>query len=393
MKRPIFLFVARMDFGGQERFVSRLSEMLCDAYEVYVVLFDNRIMNYPVFGTVLNLDVGELTSSIFKKVIKTLKRCKRLRGFLNQYRPIACFSFGRESDFINLLSKKCGIRVLTSIRGFAVAECMSKNHMDRILYPRSDKIICVSKGIEMRIRQDFPNLKKKTALLYNAYDCEQIQSLAKAGIPPHFRGLSGPKLVSVGTLKPIKGYFHLIKAVWVLKHNYPTIHLSIVGEKSKEYGSRLQELINRLNLQTNVTLEGWNANPYVFIAHSDFFVLSSVREGFPNALVEAMACRKPVVAADCPTGPREILSHMSYDTAIHKIECAEYGILVPPLSAEEDYSTTILPEEKVLAEAIGLLLKNTSLQNEYSGKAYSRALEFSYEACRSKVITLLDGTD
>jgi glycosyltransferase involved in cell wall biosynthesis len=392
MKKTIFLFLSQMNCGGQERFVSRLSEMISDIYKVYIVLNDNRVINFPIFGTVLNLDVGELPSSFLRRIAETLKRFARLRKAINQYLPIACFSFGEGSNLINVLSKKRGTRVLTSIRGYASAERMAKSYLSRILYPHSDKIVCVSKGIEARIHHDLPKLKKKTVVLYNAYDCERVQALSKNNLPA-ICDLSGPKLVSVGTLRPEKGYWHLIKAVWVLKHSFPKIHLSIVGRNYKENGSRLQELIDQLNLQQNVTLEGYSNNPYAFIAYSDVYVLSSVREGFPNALVEAMACRRPVVAADCLTGPREILSHLPYDTEATKIEFADYGILVPRLCIEEDYSATILPEEKVLAQAINLLLENTDLQKEYGERAYSRALEFSYETCRSKVIDLLEGNN
>ena len=391
MKKAVFLFLSKMDFGGQERFVSRLSEMLCEVYEVYVVLFDDTEINYPIYGNVLNLDAGELTPSITKKIVKTIKRCSRLRKFLSQYRPISCFSFGKGPNLINLLSKKSGTQVLTSIRGYATAERMAKDRLDRILYPRSDRIVCVSKGIETRIRQDFPHLQGKITLLYNAYNCEQIQTLAKKAFSANLCEIRGPKLVSVGTLRPEKGYWHLIKAVFLLKRTYPAIHLFIVGSDYMQNGAHLQELIERLDLADNVTLEGWNANPYGVIANSDVYVLSSVREGFPNALVEAMACGKPVVAADCLTGPREILSNLPYDTVATGIEQAEYGILVPCLSMEEDYSVKILSEEKTLAKAIDLLLRNPILQKEYGDKALNRAMEFSYAACRNNVISLLEG--
>ena len=56
-----------------------------------------------------------------------------------------------------------------------------------------------------------------------------------------------------------------------------------------------------------MSLPGWVENPYAFMARAALFVLSSRHEGFPGALVEALACGCPAVSTDCPAGPSEIL--------------------------------------------------------------------------------------
>lgn len=393
-KKPaIFLFLTQMSAGGQERFVSRLSAMLHEQYDLYIVLLDNTKINYPVSGTVLCIHgTGFTRHSLYANIKKMAVRCTRLRRLIKQYRPIACMSFGSGPDLVNLICRRKGTKVFPSIRGYATAERIIQKRWMRALYARADQVICVSRGIEDKLRRGIPALAGKTTVLYNAYDCEQIATAAKMEIPDSLRSAGEPRLVSVGTLRPEKGYWHLIKAVSVLKRDYPNILLSIVGPDYLDNGANLKKLAERLGLEGNVRFEGWHSNPYAFTENSDIYVLSSVREGFPNALVEAMACGKPVVAADCLTGPREILSELPWDTAASEIEQAEYGVLVPRLDTREDYTENISPEEETLAEAIRLLLESPALREEYGKRAAKRAAEFSYQACAEHVTRILEGS-
>ena len=281
--------------------------------------------------------------------------------------------------------------MLPSVRGYATAERMVKKKLVQVLFRRSDQVVCVSKGIEKMLQDHIPSMVDKTVVLYNGYDCKQIADEAEKEIPERFAGIGAPKIVSVGTYRPEKGYWHLIKAISLLKEDYPRIHLTILGNEYQENKASLKKLTERLGLQDHVSLEDFCSNPHAFTAHGDVYVLSSVREGFPNALVEAMACGTPVVATDCLTGPREILSEKPYETVATEVELADYGILVPRLTQEEDYSTTILPEEKVLAQAIDMYLKDPVLRKKYSELAKARAREFSYEVCAQEAACILEG--
>ncbi len=92
-------------------------------------------------------------------------------------------------------------------------------------------------------------------------------------------------------------------------------HLLILGDGEER--SRLEALVRRLGLQNDVRMPGFVPNPYPYMCHADLFVLSSRWEGLPGVLIEALYCGTPLVATDCPSGPREILAD------------GKYGALVP----------------------------------------------------------------
>ena len=115
-------------------------------------------------------------------------------------------------------------------------------------------------------------------------------------------------------------------------------------------------------------------------------MLSSISEGFPNALVEAMTCRKAVIATNCQTGPAEILTdnYKKYRT-ITEILYGRYGILVPVASSQKNWDASYIEkEERILAKAIVELLTKRELREQYEVLSEERAAEFSLDRLRSE---------
>jgi glycosyltransferase involved in cell wall biosynthesis len=115
---------------------------------------------------------------------------------------------------------------------------------------------------------------------------------------------------------------------------YPEVKLVVLGDGFLRL--KIENLINLLNLSNKVFLLGNKKNIFPFLFQSNFFVLSSISEGSPNTLIEALAVGLPVVSTDCETGPREILAPDL--GSLDKIEypyIGKYGILSAPLEEDE----------------------------------------------------------
>src|SRR5207249_3566486 len=125
--------------------------------------------------------------------------------------------------------------------------------------------------------------------------------------PDELRSADRFEIVAAGRLHPQKGFAVLLEAIRELVQNRGRrqIHLTILGAGSLE--SALSDYLSEHALQPYVTLAGFRANPLPYYRQADLFCLSSLYEGMPNALVEAMLCRTSVLATDCPSGPAEIL--------------------------------------------------------------------------------------
>jgi glycosyltransferase involved in cell wall biosynthesis len=118
---------------------------------------------------------------------------------------------------------------------------------------------------------------------------------------------SGSKVFAAGRLVPQKGFDVLLRAFARCRVDHQDWSLIVFGEGDER--GRLDALAAELGIEAVVTLPGHVPNAARLFPYGDLFVLSSRYEGFPNALLNAMACGLPAIATDCPSGPRRIVRH------------------------------------------------------------------------------------
>lgn len=189
-----------------------------------------------------------------------------------------------------------------------------KKKIERILlswlYPKADEIIAISHGVA-RDFSDYIGLSPdRIRVIYTPVITPQLLSEAKVNIDhPFFQPGQPPVILGVGRLSEAKGFPLLIQAFALVRRHRPA-RLLIVGEG--EQRPALERLIHSLGLTEEISLPGFVSSPFPYMSKASVFVLSSLWEGLPAVLIEALACGAPVVSTDCKSGPSEILDHGKY---------------------------------------------------------------------------------
>lgn len=178
----------------------------------------------------------------------------------------------------------------------------------------------------------------------------------------------------------MKGFWHLIKAAALVRNKMPELNLRlmIIGEGRYEV---YKKLVGELGMEEAVLFTGVQSNPFALLRKADAYALTSQSEGFPNALIEAMAVGLPCVSVNCLTGPAEIL-HEAYEDCRdrHQTYFADYGILTGVFSGEKDLrAETVTAEERDFAELLITLFTDEAVCQRYQAASRARAEAFGME--------------
>jgi glycosyltransferase involved in cell wall biosynthesis len=271
-------------------------------------------------------DVPELVRLVDLKVSRALFSLPALVHYLRDERPEAMLS---AVDYVNIIAlwarHIAGVpqRVVineqnTFSRRKQQLPKLYSWLMRRLLmgfYPWADGIVAVSKGVADDLAQATAIPRERIRVIHNPVVTPELRKKARDSLNhPWFQPRQPPVLLAVGRLTAQKDFPTLIQTFARVRQTRPT-RLLILGEGEERF--MLEALVRQLGLDQDVHLPGFVDNPYAYMARASVFVLSSKWEGLPTVLVEALYCGAPIVATDCPSGPREILAD------------GQYGQLVP----------------------------------------------------------------
>jgi glycosyltransferase involved in cell wall biosynthesis len=213
----------------------------------------------------------------------------------------------------------------------------------RWLYPAIEQIVTVSEGVADDTAQIARLPREQIRVIRNPVITPDLERLATAPCPHAWLAddAKSPVIIGAGRLQRQKDFPTLLRAFSRVRQQRPC-RLLILGEGAgrKALESLAQRLGLRLGTDGDLELPGYQANLYAWLARADLFVLSSAWEGSPNVLTEALALGIPVVATDCPSGPREILADGRYGPLVpvgdvEALADAMLKTLADPLPADQ----------------------------------------------------------
>lgn len=385
------LMVPMLHQGGFERVCVATARLMQDYYNVYILIFSSKDINYDVSGLeVIDIDVPA-KKGIVNKVINVFKRVNKVKKLKKELGIDIAYSFGGSANYVNVLSKGKE-KVLTGLR---CQTDMENEKQVRLFCSRSDQVLSCSREIMRQLHSDFGY--DKSSYIYNPLDVEDIRKKGNEEISDYPFTEDDLVIASMGRNDYIKGMWHLVKAFSLVHKENNRAKLMVLGAGD---WSGYTELAKELNVGDAVFFPGVKKNPFAYVSKSDLYVCASNHEGFPNAVLEGMALGKPVISTDCKTGPREILlSETQYEDLIKRIPDGssinepmpgDYGILVPDMDETVNMDPSVITEgERILAAEIGKVLDDDNLRKELADKAGTRAGSYAPEKYKSAIHDIL----
>jgi len=326
------ILIYSLSGGGAERVVSYLvSYCIKNDIDVYLIMMNNSIKyNIPENTEVHYIEKSNATESGIIKALKIPFLAFKYARLVKKLQLTHSLSFLTRPSFVNILSRRFTrhrYTIITNERAFPSLQYSYKNFQStfnkkliKALYKKSKVVISNSFGNAQDLIDNFEVPTDKMKVIHNPIDLDKI---AKIEPLEGFMDSSTFNMITVGRLDIGKNHLMLINALHKLQN--PNLKLYIIGAGDME--EALLNLINSLNLSEQVILLGFDSNPYKYLKSADLFVFGSNHEGFPNVLLEAMACQLPILSTNCQSGPSEILKLRTHDA--YDIMITDYGILTP----------------------------------------------------------------
>lgn len=328
-KKPnISILTLSLGSGGAEKVISLLIKELKNDYSVSLVLFYN-VIHFPIPEEVdvITLSKKGVNRPYYLRFFDFLTFLFKYNKLIKQRNINIAVSFLAFPNLMNgiiaILNAK--VKTIISERGFPSDNTTNKLslYISKIFYPifynRCDALFSNSTHINKDLKENF-GVKIPMEVIYNP-----IEIPTNTISPETLNDKKSLNIITAGTLNKRKNHIMIIRAFEDLKNS--NINLTILG--GGELKSYLENEIIKHNLPDKITLGGIVSNVNDYFIKSNCFVLSSFTEGFPNALLEAMAVGLPCISTNCLSGPLELLNeNETVKISDGEFIIAKYGLLV-----------------------------------------------------------------
>lgn len=355
----ILFLVISMKKGGAERVLSILFNNLTDNQDVniHMIMLENGI-DYDIPTGISPIILHHGKKNNFRKFLELPFIAYKIAKYIKEKDIEVVVSFLYRPNYINLMAKffsskhRSIINVRSTTSRYLNEGLLGKVNLFliRALFNKADLIISNSIGV----REDLNNLinmKTKHISIPNPIDIRKVKDLEDSQQDvDQLIDENINYVISVGRLIPLKRNKDLILAFSHIHDQLGNTKLLFLGDGDLK--DNLIEYSNQLGIKDKVIFLGNVDNPFYYLKRSKLFVMTSEIEGFPNVLIEAMACGIPVISSNCKSGPEEILGN------------DQYGLLFEVGDIDS------------LSEKILKVMKDNELQIKLQELSYQRALDY-----------------
>ncbi|MGA2351883.1 MAG: glycosyltransferase [Terracidiphilus sp.] len=301
----VLSLIPHLGGGGAEHVIALLARSLSpEKYEVHL-------------GLITQTEIGEvgLPSWVHVHALGASRvrwGVLRLLGLVRRTKPDLILSGMFHLNFLVLLLRPFfpqGTRILVRQNG-TISSALAFGGLPwytrtlyRLLYRRADRVICQTNAMAGDLARELGIQDDKLAVLPNPIEVEEIRN-SIGGSATLSKG-AGPHLLAVGRLSREKGFDLLLRALLLVRREFPEAELVIAGAGPEE--AALKAECHALSLDTAVSFAGYIEQPWIHLADATLFVLPSRHEGLPNALLEAAAAGLPIVVSPACDGIVELL--------------------------------------------------------------------------------------
>jgi N-acetylgalactosamine-N,N'-diacetylbacillosaminyl-diphospho-undecaprenol 4-alpha-N-acetylgalactosaminyltransferase len=367
----VAILINALEVAGTEKVIAQIINSFYKEFDIHLVLLNNTIefelpVNDITIKTIDNSNLKKRKSA--KDVLKIPLNAFRLKKYLIQNNIPICFSALNRSNYIN-----CFLRMLKWKGTILISErshTSSAYNPDtlagktgrflvRNLYPFANVIVPNSTGIQHDLTKNF-NLTNEFIVINNPVNITQQQKDMKEAVEDF--AFESFTFSHVARLEKGKNHDLLLTAVNKIKsRNFKVL---IIGQGPQQENLKAQA--HKMGISDKIVFLGYRQNVVKYVARCQCHLLTSDAEGFPNAVLEALACNTPVISTDCPTGPRELLSDKFLQNHQCKgVEKVDYGLLIPVNDAD------------ALAKAMLMMMDDEPLRQHYAIAGIKRARDFN----------------
>ncbi len=320
MKKKVSILSLHLGYGGIERCVATLANILVEKYDVEIAV-TYKIVDKPAFYINPKVKIKYLTDvkpnkdkfyeSLDKhKYISTIKEGIKSIRILNIRRK-TMIDYIKSSDSNVIISTRDIFNDYLGTYGNkdTLKIGWEHNHYhDNMKYAENvircssklDYLVLVSKSLNAFYKGKLRHTKCKTIYIPNVVDyIPTARECSK---------LKNPKLISVGRLSPEKGFLDLVKIFNIVSHDYPEWSLDIIGDGVEK--KKITKYLKDNNLEEKVTLHGFRDKDYIYerLSESSIYLMTSHTESFGIVLLEAMSEGLPCIAFSSAEGANEIIN-------------------------------------------------------------------------------------